>query len=86
MEFSWADFIRKEAASTLSYQDAAQAYAAIDAALARSLNVVTAYKATIPQEQETPPLRMEQATLMPLCTSYGTWVPGIEASLPNGDR
>lgn len=55
MEFSWADFIRKEAASTLSYQDAAQAYAAIDAALARSLDAVTAYKTTIPRSRK--PLR-----------------------------
>lgn len=80
--FSWQDFIRKESTGSLSYQDAAQAYAAIDEALARSLAAVQSHKATTPPAQEIPPHRMEQATLMP---RPQTWR-GIEASLPTGDR
>ena len=80
--FSWQDFIRKESTGSLSCQDAAQAYAAIDAALARSLAAVKTHKATTPTQERDLPLLMEQAHLMPRPQKWR----GIEASLPTGDR
>ena len=82
MDFDWHAFFVKEHNGSLTAQDVAHAYAAIDAALARSLAAVKTHKATPLTQERDLPLLMEQARLMPRPQKWR----GIEASLPTGDR